>query len=85
MMVYFVSAPNLSAAGVNSSQYLASPTVVAQATNILLTASFFQAWIMGMVAGKMGEDSVADGFKHSTYLILISLAVALVSKLFITF
>jgi flagellar protein FlaJ len=87
MMIYFVSPSSIPGAGGSQAfqQYLASPSTVAQATNILLTASFFQAWIMGMVAGKMGEDSVADGFKHSTYLILISLVVAFATTFFIHF
>jgi hypothetical protein len=83
MMVYFISAPGLSGPGISTT--IAQPQVVAQATNILLTASFFQAWIMGLVAGKMGEDSVADGFKHATFLIVISLVTVYVAQLFIQF
>jgi len=85
MMVYFISSPDLSAGNIDISAYLTSPAVIAQATNILLTASFFQAWVMGFVAGKMGEDSVADGFKHSTLLIVISLITVYVAKSFISF
>ncbi len=85
MMVYFISAPDLRAGNINISSYLTSPAVIAQATNILLTASFFQAWVMGLVAGKMGEDSVADGFKHSTLLIIISLITVYVARFFISF
>ncbi len=80
MMLYFVNPPGLAAAGVPA---LASPTLVAQATNILLICSFVQAWVMGLVAGKMGEESAADGFKHATLLVVISLITVYVSFYFI--
>ncbi len=83
MMVYFINPPGLAQPGISVT--IASPQVVAEATNILLTASFFQAWIMGLVAGKMGEDSVADGFKHATLLIVISLITVYVAQAFIKF
>src|SRR5579875_145290 len=79
MMIYFVSAPDLNAAG-GAGQYLSSPAVMQETTTILLTASFFQAWVMGIVAGKMGENTVADGFKHATFLIIISLATVLIAQ-----
>ena len=37
---------------------------------IMLTATIFQAWTMGLVAGKMGEWSLAAGYKHATILAL---------------
>ena len=83
MMVYFISAPGI---GVTPGPgFGATPAVIAQATTILLTASFFQAWVMGIVAGKMGEGSVADGFKHATFLIILSMITVLVAQLFIKF
>jgi flagellar protein FlaJ len=76
MMLYFVNPPGLSSAGVAS---LASSDVVKQATNILLVCAFIQAWVMGFVAGKMGEESAADGFKHATFLVVLSLITVYVS------
>ena len=38
---------------------------------------------MGFVAGKMGEGSAADGFKHATLLVIISIITVYVSALFI--
>jgi archaeal flagellar protein FlaJ len=70
MMLYFVNPPGFSTAGIPQ---LASPELVKTATNILLLCSFFQAWVMGFVAGKMGEGSAADGFKHATLLVIISI------------
>jgi flagellar protein FlaJ len=47
----------------------------------LVTASVFQCWVLGMVAGKMGEGSLAEGFKHSVILVLLTLlAVVIVGR-----
>ena len=75
MMIYFVNPPGLSSLGVS----LASKSLIAKATNILLMCAFFQAWVMGFVAGKMGEESAADGFKHATLLVVLSIIAVLVS------
>jgi len=86
MMIYFVSGPNLSFPGAaGAANYLPSQNVISQATTILLTASIFQAWIMGFVAGKMGESTVADGFKHACALVAISLITVIITKFFIKF
>jgi flagellar protein FlaJ len=41
--------------------------------DLLLTGSIIQAFTTGIVAGKMGEGSVAAGFKHALILTIISL------------
>ena len=38
---------------------------------------------MGFVAGKMGEESTADGFKHATFLVILSIVTVYVSFYFI--
>jgi len=80
MMLYFINPPGLADAGIPA---LASAAVVKEATNVLLLCSFFQAWVMGFVAGKMGEGSAADGFKHATLLVIISIITIYVSSYFI--
>jgi len=80
MMIYFINPPGLAEAGIPQ---LASPALVKEATNILLLCSFFQAWVMGFVAGKMGEGSAADGFKHATLLVIISIITIYITSLFI--
>ena len=86
MMIYFVSPSALSFPGsTGAANYLPSANVINQATTILLTASIFQAWIMGFVAGKMGESTVADGFKHAVALVGISLITVIVTKFIIKF
>ena len=51
----------------------------------MLLAGFFQAWVMGFVAGKMGELTVADGFKHATAIIVISILTVYIAGIFIKF
>ena len=80
MMLYFINPPGLASAGVPA---LAAPALVKSATNILLICAFVQAWVMGFVAGKMGEESAADGFKHATFLVVLSLITVYVSFYFI--
>ncbi len=82
MMVYYVGFSSASIPGVPSN-FAPSPAILKQATDILLMGAFFQAWVMGFVAGKMGEGSAADGFKHATLLIVISMVTVLVTSLFI--
>jgi flagellar protein FlaJ len=49
----------------------------------LLTTAVFQTFVVGLVAGKMGESSVSDGFKHSILLVLGSVLSVFIARLFI--
>jgi ABC-type glycerol-3-phosphate transport system permease component len=51
----------------------------------LLASSIFEGWVMGFVAGKMGESSIAEGFKHSVIMVVISLVSILIARSFIAF
>ena len=51
--------------------------------DLLLTTAVFDTFVIGLVAGKMGESNVSDGFKHSCLLVLVSIAAVLVAKTFI--
>ena len=51
----------------------------------LLTASVFQCWVLGLVAGKMGEGSLAEGFKHSVILVLLTLLAVVIAGRFFAF
>jgi len=70
---------------------LAEPSQVGYAANtldpgtidLLLTTSVFDTFVIGLVAGKMGESNVSDGFKHSCLLVTVSIVAVLVAKLFI--
>lgn len=49
----------------------------------LLTTAVFDAFVIGIVAGKMGEGGVSDGFKHGLALAVIGIIAINVFKLFI--
>lgn len=68
MMLFFLAAP------ISTGPSPFSTAVnLKQATTTLLSGSIFQSWVMGLVAGKMGEGSLASGFKHAAALVVISL------------
>jgi len=77
MMVFFLSQPITK--GVATAGLTVDPATVQS----LLTASIFDGWIIGIVAGKMGGGTVADGFKHSLALVVISVAIVSLAGLFI--
>jgi nucleoside-diphosphate-sugar epimerase len=49
----------------------------------LLTTAVFQTFVIGLVAGKMGESQVSDGFKHAIFLVIASVVAVFIAKLFI--
>ena len=82
LMVSLLAGSGLSIATGGNNAPFVSPVTNA-ATGVLLTASIFQAWIMGLVAGKMGELNVSDGFKHATFLVAISIITVFVCQFFV--
>jgi flagellar protein FlaJ len=78
MMIYFVTVP-VSGSTAGFSLGVDFKLV----TDVLLSSAILEAWIMGFVAGKMGEGSIAAGFKHAATLVVISLiAVYITSSMF---
>jgi archaeal flagellar protein FlaJ len=69
MMVYFLSTP-IKFAGATPAP-TPGITITPATVQSLLTASIFDGWVIGFVAGKMGGGTVADGFKHSLALVLV--------------
>jgi len=51
--------------------------------DLLVGASVFQCWVLGLVAGKMGEGSLSEGFKHSVILVLLTVVAVFVVGRFI--
>jgi archaeal flagellar protein FlaJ len=43
---------------------------------VFMTAVIFNSYLIGIVAGKISEESIASGFKHATILVLISIIAA---------
>jgi hypothetical protein len=43
---------------------------------IFLTSVIFNSYLIGIVAGKISEESVAAGFKHAAILVVIAVIAA---------
>jgi flagellar protein FlaJ len=78
IMVYLLAAPT--ATGFTSASSLAiNPTTI----DLLLTTAIFDSYVIGIVAGKMGESGVADGYKHAIALVIVGLIAINIARLFI--
>jgi len=77
IMVYLLDQP--SARGFGGFAAIPTGTI-----DTLLLTAVFDSFVIGMVAGKMGESSVSDGFKHAIALVILSFAAVQIAKLFIT-
>ena len=80
MMVYFLSTPITFKGAVTPTPGL---TIDPATVQLLLTASIFDGWVIGFVAGKMGGGTVADGFKHSLALVVVGGMMVAFSGLFL--
>ncbi|MCK4435071.1 hypothetical protein KAU92_06230, partial [Candidatus Bathyarchaeota archaeon] len=52
---------------------------------IFTTSCIFHSYLIGLVGGKISEESVAGGFKHASLLVIIAVTAAKVLPMFITF
>jgi flagellar protein FlaJ len=43
---------------------------------IFMTSAIFYSYMVGIVAGKISEESIAAGFKHAAVLVIISIIAA---------
>ncbi len=50
---------------------------------IFMTSVIFHSYLIGIVAGKISEESVAAGFKHATILVIIATVASKVIPLFV--
>ena len=50
---------------------------------IFMTSVIFHSYLIGIVAGKISEESVAAGFKHATILVIIATIASKVIPLFV--
>ncbi len=75
ILVYMLTAP--------ATLGFAGTTINGGTIDLLLATSVFDSFVIGIVAGKMGESSVADGFKHALALVVISVVAVSVVELFI--
>lgn len=49
------------------------------------TSCIFHSYLIGLVAGKISEESIAAGFKHASLLVVIAVAAAKLVPMFIKF
>jgi flagellar protein FlaJ len=50
---------------------------------IFMTSAIFYSYMVGIVAGKISEESIAAGFKHAAILVIISIVAAELLPMFI--
>jgi flagellar protein FlaJ len=50
-----------------------------------ITSTIFHSYLIGLVAGKISEESVASGFKHAALLVVIAAIAAKVVPMFVKF
>jgi flagellar protein FlaJ len=72
-----------SLAGQTGTGIVSLTTDVESLKEAMFMAVIFQAWMMGIVAGKMGEWSVAAGYKHAAALALIGLLTIYAIQMFV--
>jgi flagellar protein FlaJ len=53
-------------------------TDIGSITILFVVSVIFHVYMIGLVAGKIAEESIAAGFKHSALLVVISLAAAII-------
>ena len=53
-------------------------------TTIFVTSVIFHSYLIGIVAGKISEESVSAGFKHATLLVVIAVIAAKLVPMFLT-
>jgi flagellar protein FlaJ len=54
----------------------ATATDTAMMTTVFMSAVIFNSYLIGIVAGKISEESIGAGFKHAAILVLISIIAA---------
>jgi flagellar protein FlaJ len=59
------------------------PQDFTQMKMVFITCVIFNSYIIGIVAGKISDESIAAGFRHASILVLIALAAAKLMPLFI--
>ena len=78
IMVYLLAAG--ASTGIAQAATPVDPTTI----DLLLTTAVFDAFVIGIVAGKMGESGISDGFKHAMALVLVSLLAIYIARVFIS-
>jgi flagellar protein FlaJ len=69
--------------GVTGTAVTATNAAKGMTQTIFLTSVVFNSYLIGIVAGKISEESVAAGFKHAAILVVIAVIAAKVVPMFI--
>jgi archaeal flagellar protein FlaJ len=62
--------------GITAPGMEATPTDNTMMQTVFMTAVIFNSYLIGIVAGKISEESVGAGFKHASILVIISVVAA---------
>jgi hypothetical protein len=57
---------------------MGAPVNIASISMIFTLSVIIHVFMIGLVAGKIGEESIAAGFKHSALLVLIALMASII-------
>ncbi len=79
MMMSFTTGFGATTAGVSSTAAQSKGLM----QTIFMTAVIFNSYLIGIVGGKISEESIAAGFKHAAILVLISVIAAKVIPQFV--
>ena len=63
----------------------AAPKDTSAMTMIFITSVIFHSYLIGIVAGKISEESISAGFKHAAILVVIAVIAAKVIPQFVQF
>jgi flagellar protein FlaJ len=79
MMMSFTTGFGVTASGVSSTASAGKGLM----QTIFMTAVIFNSYIIGIVAGKISEESISAGFKHAAILVVIALLAAKLIPMFV--
>ena len=79
MMLSFTTGFGISTTGVTATAAAAKGLT----QMVFLTAVIFNSFLIGIVAGKISEESIAAGFKHAAILVVISVIAAKLIPMFV--
>jgi flagellar protein FlaJ len=80
MMMSFTTGFGVTSSSVSTAASVASKGMM---TTIFMTAVIFNSYIIGIVAGKISEESISAGFKHSAILVIIACLAAKLIPMFV--
>jgi flagellar protein FlaJ len=80
MMMSFTTGFGATTSGITTTANAAGKGMM---QTIFMTAVIFNSYLIGIVGGKISEETIAAGFKHAAILVVISLLAAKVIPLFV--